>query len=286
MVETIKRYIPILFGKAPRHATSNLEKPELMYLELHLTDHCNLNCMGCDHFSPIAPKHFTDIDKYVEDIRRLTQLFCNIHTIRLMGGEPLLHPDAPLFIIKTREAFPETEIRFVTNGILLPGACQEFINACRNTKTIIDLTVYPPVRNKVDSYRAPLNSNKVKISTNEVEKFFAYTNLQGNSDKQKAFDTCRKFFVCPCLRDGRIYPCSKSAFVHYFNSRFDYNVSNDGIDIHSSSESGHSIITKLDAPISSCKWCSYDYVYFPWKVSTRTIEDWDAEAQRKKLSGK
>ena len=29
-------------------------------LEIHLVDHCNLNCGGCNHFSPIAKPWFID----------------------------------------------------------------------------------------------------------------------------------------------------------------------------------------------------------------------------------
>lgn len=33
-------------------------KPSLDYVEFHLADHCNLNCRGCGHFSPIADETF------------------------------------------------------------------------------------------------------------------------------------------------------------------------------------------------------------------------------------
>ena len=27
-----------------------------LVIEIHLTDHCNLNCIGCSHYSPLAPE--------------------------------------------------------------------------------------------------------------------------------------------------------------------------------------------------------------------------------------
>ena len=30
------------------------------WLEVHLAEHCNLNCKGCSHFSPLAEKEFIE----------------------------------------------------------------------------------------------------------------------------------------------------------------------------------------------------------------------------------
>jgi hypothetical protein len=281
MIESIKRYVPSPIKEAIKRSIMFFKKPELKYLELHLTDHCNLNCKGCGHFCPIAPKHYADLHQYEKDMRRLGQLFRNIHTIRLMGGEPLLHPDAALFIVMTRSAFPTAAIRFVTNGILLPQTHQEFFDACRNTNTIIDLTVYPPVSKHLADYRVLCDTKGVSLFTTYKDSFHAHKNLKGNSDKKKAFDICRSNYYCPFLRDGRIYACVVTALIHYFNKRFNYKITADeGINIHSHFASGRLILKRLNRPIETCKWCSYDFVSFPWKVSNQTIEDWDAEEHR------
>ena len=44
-------------------------KPDLTYLEIHLLDHCNLNCKGYGHFAPIAGKHFADLSEYERDMK-------------------------------------------------------------------------------------------------------------------------------------------------------------------------------------------------------------------------
>ena len=70
----------------------NLGKPRIPYLETHLCDHCNLNCKSCSHFCPLVTEPtFTDLEQYTKDIRVLSKKLA-IRTIRLMGGEPLLHP--------------------------------------------------------------------------------------------------------------------------------------------------------------------------------------------------
>ena len=36
--------------------------------EYHLNDHCNLNCKGCDHFSPLAEEKFTNYEQFEKDM--------------------------------------------------------------------------------------------------------------------------------------------------------------------------------------------------------------------------
>jgi len=91
MLDRVRPYMPPMMKRGARRALDLFRKPELRYVELHLTDHCNLNCKGCGHYCPLAPPQYADLQQYHSDMRRLRQLFRNVRTIRLMGGEPLLH---------------------------------------------------------------------------------------------------------------------------------------------------------------------------------------------------
>ena len=113
VLRRLKRYVPRSVARMMKRLLGLFRKPELSYLELHLTDHCNLNCKGCGHFSPLASPHYADFQQYEEDLRRLRQLFRNIRRIRLMGGEPLLRPEV---LRKGMEIFKENTI--TTNGTL------------------------------------------------------------------------------------------------------------------------------------------------------------------------
>jgi hypothetical protein len=41
----------------------------MKYLEHHIVDHCNLNCIGCSHFSPLAEKWFEDFETFKLDFK-------------------------------------------------------------------------------------------------------------------------------------------------------------------------------------------------------------------------
>ena len=90
------------------------------YLEHHIVDHCNLNCAGCSHFSPLAQPWFEDLIQFKKDFSQLWDITKgNVGTIRLMGGEPLLHPQFDEFMAFTCGLFPHTQVQIVTNGILI-----------------------------------------------------------------------------------------------------------------------------------------------------------------------
>ena len=96
--------------------TQMLEK-----IDIHITDHCNLNCKGCTHFSPLSEEFYLNIDNFRTDLARLAALTgAQLGQIFLLGGEPLLHPHLTDFFPIARDLFPNTQIIIITNGILLP----------------------------------------------------------------------------------------------------------------------------------------------------------------------
>lgn len=69
------------------------------HFEFHLAEHCNLNCIGCTHFSPLAEPEFLEVEDFRNDIERLSYLTGgNARFINLLGGEPLLHPEINSFL--------------------------------------------------------------------------------------------------------------------------------------------------------------------------------------------
>jgi hypothetical protein len=255
-------------------------------MEFHLTDHCNLNCKGCGHFSSLAPPHFADIQQYERDIKRLSKLFRNIHTIRLMGGEPLLHPDPAAFITATRKHFPKSDVRLVTNGLLLPKASAEFWNACRKANVAIDVTVYPPLKSRLPALQLLCSSEKVPLRTIETGMFHAGLNLRGDSDQDEAFNVCHKSYNCPFLCNGHLHICVVPALAHYFNDRFGCRIpEHPGIDLHSPSVSGRRVQAFLSRSLPTCKFCACNYAHFHWSTSNYVQQEWDAESMKREAAG-
>jgi molybdenum cofactor biosynthesis enzyme MoaA len=60
--------------------------------------------------------------------------------IYLLGGEPLLHPRAIDIIKIARKYFPNKDIRFLTNGLLLSKMSKEFFQTLIDYHIFLDIT--------------------------------------------------------------------------------------------------------------------------------------------------
>ncbi|MDD1776164.1 MAG: 4Fe-4S cluster-binding domain-containing protein [Candidatus Methanomethylicus sp.] len=255
-------------------------KPRLHYLEVHVADHCNLNCKGCGHFSPIADVSFADLLSYQHDLKQLQSFFSTIGKVRLMGGEPLLHPEIESFVSATRATFPRTDIRICTNGILLPLMQEKFWITCKACSVGIDITVYPPLKKEKHSLVQLVKNKGLRVNPRTMESFHAFYNSKGDTDMADAFKKCRKREYMPMLREGKIYVCPKSAMIFYFNSKFGLSIPSSGfVDIFEPGLNGWDILGRLDEASETCRFCTlgWDVIpTFPWSISNNAAEDWDA----------
>jgi len=252
--------------------------PTLPHLTALLTEHCNLNCRTCGHFSSVAAPFFADVDTFRKDLARLAELFRNIGSFWLMGGEPLLHPAPELFIEATRAAFPSSHIWFTTNGTLLGKARPRFWEACKVAGVTIEISAYPPVRNDVSQLRFLCESKGVKVVVKEITQFTAWMNLRGDSDALTSFTNCKRLEnSVPLLRKSRLYVCSVSGTISHLNRRFGAQVPEvPGMDLYDSALSGEAVLKFLAQPTPACCFCGERYIHRDWGQGSAKLEDWDA----------
>ena len=117
--------------------------PELIQLEFHLADHCNLNCKGCSHFSNLVPAPvFADKEQFIRDLKQLAACFSQIHNFYLLGGEPLLNSEIGDYITAIHKTFPYTRIIIVTNGLLLLSIKAPLIQIIKENHVHISISDY------------------------------------------------------------------------------------------------------------------------------------------------
>jgi 4Fe-4S single cluster domain/Radical SAM superfamily len=261
-------------------------KPALGYLEVHLVDHCNLNCKGCDHLSPIADKWFADPNIYERDLKQLQKLFSGIRTICLMGGEPLLHPDVSRFLFITRSNFPKTNLQVMTNGLILDRMPDSFWKSCKETSAEIILDVYPPIYQKEESLVNLAKTKGVRMITRKVQSFQSFINLKGDSDPDKGFQKC-PFRFNHQLKEGKLFTCVMPMVVHYFNKRFGTNLPSGGwVDIYAPNLTGWDVKKMLNqGSFSTCRYCSTKpeqlaSASFQWTTSELKMSEWDVSTCR------
>ncbi len=248
------------------------DKPRMPYLEYHISFHCNLKCAGCTHFSNlISAPRFGDFESYCNDLIRLQELFWGIGKLRLMGGEPVLNPELPKFIYATREAFPDADIRVVSNGLMIRNDQTDLFEAMRSTGTYFDVSMYPPTASAIDRIADICSSNGVKLTvTPGIHQFMAWMNHTGDSDPADSYPTCSAAH-CSYLCNGRISTCAMPQLIDIYNDRFGTDIKpgdGDIIDLHGFDGSGEELIKMLRSPMEMCRYCDKDKRTFDWFVST------------------
>ena len=255
------------------------EKPFLTMLETHVTDLCNLKCKGCLHFSPLVDKEGPiSNEQFEKDISRLSELFENILTFRLLGGEPLLNQvRLKDFIVTYRKHFKKTELQIFTNGLLIPKCTNELLNCIRENNVTVYITAYPPTLLMQKIIEGILRKNSIRYELSEpVERFTKFLTLIPHGSAIETHEKCPSK-RCHALTNGKLARCSYSAYINAFNTKFDSTIHSNGlIDIYASKD-GWEINDKLKSAIDMCEYCiPYDPVDFQWEQigTIIKIEDW------------
>ena len=256
------------------------------YFEIHLVEHCNLKCKACDNYSSIAEEEYLDIENFENDMKRMRELFSGIQLIRLLGGEPLLHPDLISFLYVIRKYFKigETNIRITTNAILLHKMPEEFWEACHKNNITIEYSYYPININRWEhrylseryvvvlipldwEYNEDKTSHRMAVTDNKNEELIEYN-----------YNNChRVLWKCISLKNGKIYPCSCIPNIYHFNKFFKKNLKvteNDYISIYD--HTAEEIDDFLKHPVPFCGYCNVKDRQFDnkWEVTKYDISEW------------
>lgn len=256
------------------------------YFEIHLVEHCNLNCKSCDNYSPIAKEEYLDIKSFENDMKRMRELFSNISLIRLLGGEPLLHPQLILFIKVIRKYFKikETNIRITTNAILLNKMPKEFWECCHENNISIEYTHYPihidrhNYQHLAEQYGVTLMTFNWDYNDKKTSHRMTVTDKKNNDLIDYNFEHCHLVeWGCISLRKGKIYPCSCIPNIYHFNKFFNKNLEvteNDYISIYE--HTAEEIDNFLKHSVPFCGYCNVIKRQFnnKWEISKYNINEW------------
>lgn len=185
--------------------------------EINVAEHCNLRCRGCSHMSPVLPKALVNPEDVYRDLRTLARHYRAEH-VRLLGGEPLLHPALAAVAEAVRESGITSRIRVLTNGLLLSRAPAAVWDAVDQ----IHVSMYPDhevarVDMEMWAHRA------AEAGVDLVVKRFgyfreAYSEIT-NSDARLVCDiyaTCQVAHVWRChnVSRGYFFKCPQAIFLN------------------------------------------------------------------------
>ena len=246
-----------------------------MRIEYHVVDHCNLNCKGCAHFSNISPHSFRDVNDFEKEISCLASKI-KLDELRIMGGEPLLHPNLVSFLSVARKYYTKSKITVCTNAIALNRMNDDFWDCMRKNKIGLELTMYPPMKEKFGDVIRLVHKNRIKIMHIHVADYFVGTmNRKGDSDPVITHKHCT-MRICHHLRGGVLYLCPVACYMDYYNSYFQQEIPRDnGIDIfeNSGSDLEKYVTTSKDV----CRYCTTKCHTFEWAQSKKEVNEWNGE---------
>jgi MoaA/NifB/PqqE/SkfB family radical SAM enzyme len=231
-------------------------------VEYNLTEHCNLSCYACDHASPLLPKKFATVEEFSRDFEALGTVF-HSRQLRLLGGEPLLHPHLLEFLTEARRIGIADAIVLITNGVLLHEAPDELWG-------LIDelwVSAYPGVNRKLNDTQCAqiCKAHDVLFRTWRVESFNRMI-INNRIDDPKLVKTIfRKCKLageisCHTVYEGRFYKCSIAPFMGprlaLRGISFD-NRNIDGVSLHKNPKLSEDLDRCLNGPtpLAACSYC-------------------------------
>lgn len=244
----------------------------LNHVEMHVMDACNLNCRGCTHFSPLFSKGIPDFSSRIQDIKKLSEKVDCILKFYILGGEPFLNPELPLYLKEIRGLLPETKIILMSNGLLIPTANAETMEAIKENNIKVKISEYSPTH----KYKEEITSSLEKYSI-----AYEYSGIAGKqmfnipisiSENSKYPQKCISD-GCVNIWNGKIARCPTLMYISEFNKRFATNLPTDGVYNLDSDMDGGELVKKLREKVPLCKHC-IEYK-IPWSACSKDkiIED-------------
>lgn len=249
-------------------------------LEFVVSDYCNLNCIGCSHYSSLAPKEFEPLDMLERNMAHLAKV-CRgqVKMLYLIGGETLLYPHLKQAMSMLRHYFPDGDLYIFTNGLLIPRMDDEFWQLCQDLGFIIALTRYPVKFDYDKAVQMCIDHNVRHIIFDD--RSMGHSFFKFALDPEKKQNGRLSHFKCynrGCLSviGDRLYPCSISGCVDHLNkahgTKFEH-CEGDWLDVAQITDVSQ--IKKLrDTKVPFCDYCVYPVTPVKYAPSKREPSEW------------
>ncbi len=261
----------------------------LSWMNIMISDTCNLKCKRCGSFSSLGKREcIYDCNQFKKDIRRVRELLDYVGDIFILGGEPFVNPNWDVYLKETRMTFPYADIRVFTNGILLPTLSEEQWKVFKENDIGINITAYPNLLEKTDDYVQLVKAHGIRFWIQGPRLSFApvfhkHTGMPFNNTRD-----------CPTktLLNGKMAIRDMAFNTKMFNEKFgtDFPYETGQIDIYQEDLTGKKLIELLNQPFEICNHCEQYNIYtshlskrylfddrYDWALyddATETVEDY------------
>lgn len=225
--------------------------------EIDIVDHCNLACRSCSHLSPIAHEMVIAPERLALDLRWLAKVF-HVGRIKILGGEPLLHPRLGAVIDAVRDSEIANTIALITNGHLLERLDDHCLSLIDEVVVSAYVSALPPKKLLASSAKR-IRMAGVKFTVNRFDRFretFSVQSAESAELVKRVYRSCEiaHKYGCFNIRDGYFYKCPQARVLNTF---FDKPVGTDGVQISDDPGLFQKLLSylKSDEPLNACHFC-------------------------------
>jgi GTP 3',8-cyclase len=228
--------------------------------EIDVVDHCNRRCLDCNHGSPAMKRRFADPESVFRTFSVLAKAY-RPAMVKVLGGEPLLHPDLAEVLRAIRRSGISEHLLLVTNGLLLP----HMPDRAWDLLDEVALSIYPDSHLGDGLLRASLEKGArhgVKVSAyafDRFNRFFALRSYRDPALTGRVYRSCRLAheWGCHSIRDGHFFKCPQAHRIAAMAGLPDERGYADGVEIRDSPGFVEDLRRYLLAPepLDSCRSC-------------------------------
>lgn len=183
--------------------------------EVNVALHCNLSCRACSHSSPSFRASFAQPELVHRDLARLRSAYA-CEFVKLLGGEPLLHPALQDVIRACREANIAPEVRLCTNGRLLGKVAFDMLALLDE----VEVSEYPGYELQEAELRIleELAAHGTRARVCTIGRFRESVARGGTTDTAlvtRIYRTCKVAHVwrCHTVMDGYFFKCAPASTI-------------------------------------------------------------------------
>lgn len=231
--------------------------------ELHVAEDCNLRCANCCNLSPFVEEKRLTVDELRAQLSAMAKVI-RADVFKIMGGEPLQHPDIAAMLRVARESGIGKVVRLFTNGLLLKRQTDDFWSAL-DQMTISSYSSAPVPQATLELTRAKAIEFGFVLNVKPVASFSQVLSPRYETSAkrvQEVYDTCWLRHRCLIVRAGRFYKCTRAAYAREFHSRVDrdpppagFNYVDDGMTLADATPEMLRDYMNAPEPLASCHYC-------------------------------
>jgi hypothetical protein len=234
--------------------------------ELHVVEHCNLRCAHCCNMSPYLAERTLGVAQ-IASMCRVMAAHLEVDAFKIMGGEPLLHPDLVGVLEAIRRSEISERVRLFTNGLLLHTMRDDFWRAL-DELTISNYTSAPVKPALLDAAREKARAFGVVLNIKPVAEFSEVMRAEREDDAQavrRTYAGCWLRHRCLVVRGGKFFMCTRAAYAEEFHRDLLHGahpedralaIEGDGVPVDTP-DLGAALLAYMNRaePLASCRFC-------------------------------